>query len=256
MISIIVSSKINEQNEEVVKQFDVYEGLLKAHSPYFSRLCEGTDEEGPKHLKYTGETPAVFNHFMQWLNTGRFDYDERMHNTSRAGRFYIPLIDTWLLARRIEVPKFADVVVEKIFSEFRNLGNAATALPSPETIDYLYNSTVASQEERQLRKPFVYLYAFYAQPNFYKCKALRVCTEFVADVAQRLAELRFTKKAKITAPAPADFTFKFIKPERAVQAQAITIPDSDDEDDEGDDVVIVKARPCKGNNFSTLFFPR
>jgi hypothetical protein len=207
------------------REFSVYQGLLEQHSKYFARECGNGQRK--ELLELPNEDPSIFGYFVQWLNAQDFEYDP-----SQKSRPYIPLINLWKLAQRIKVPKLADAAVQKVFWLEENSG--VINMPIHDEIKHLYERTKDNEESKQLRKVFVHFFAYHANGDeIFRNTALKVCAEFVADVAERLIELRLGKSNKFPSPKAADFPFQFI---RSKTMPEIIVLD-DDEEEGGNGVV-------------------
>lgn len=186
MIKIMVVASNGEARE-----FDVYKGLLRRYSSYFSFDCDSS--EGLTCLKMMDVDPEVFAYFVQFINAKQFVYDINSHEEGREGHIYIPLIKLWLLAQRIRYKQLADAVVKETIQTFTKHNKT---LADAVTIHFLYTSTKDMKEARPLRLLFVHLAARWANTSdIFRGHEAQICSPFMTDMVRRLAILRDNPKA-------------------------------------------------------------
>lgn len=101
----MVTINVNDLNE-VVGTFVVHKNFICFHSPYFNAAFNG--ESQTLDLEVDDASPDAFAIFVNWL------YTQRIEDTSKDSVRVSTLLELWILAGRLLIPKLQNATLRML----------------------------------------------------------------------------------------------------------------------------------------------
>lgn len=94
-----------------VETFIVHKTFICSCSPYFAAAFKGPFKKGGTHILELDVHPDAFAVFVDWV------YSQRIQNYGSEGTAILNLLELWLFADRVSLPKLQNEVLEIIEQE-------------------------------------------------------------------------------------------------------------------------------------------
>lgn len=170
------------------QEYNVHEGLLTTHSPFFkAALGEAWAEGEARRISLPEDEPDTFGLYASWLYYRRICSTEEKNDFDGWKVEIDRLILAYILGEKLQDVDFKDAVIDAMISRAGTKTDDGRQLyPGPHAVKTLYESTTESSPVRQLMVDY---YAFHAPEELLR-KNKELPADFFRDLSFAFAARR------------------------------------------------------------------